>query len=246
MQVAKGIAMWYGGDDFYETDGTSVRSITKDAAGASKIKTILAAIPNDEKEYCVSWTVPEKSWYCTTVPQDTDDENEYVIVYNYETRRWATPFVHATPGDAPAVAGHFYDSDYGRIIYAAFYDQHIYQWETGQTDAGVNYTCKARTKSFGFGQNAILKAMRRIHALVPSIAETLTARIYRDQDAAAIATRADVSLYGGREWKRINVTNVRELGAVVSLELEYAGDQDFEISGLSFEITMNRRSRRPV
>ena len=107
-------------------------------------------------------------------------------------------------------------------------------------------TCKYRSKSFGYDAHGLLKAMRRIHLLCPNIAEDLTARLYRDQDASAIKERTGISLNLGREWKRLNLSNLRELGAVVSLELEYAGDQDFSIQALAFEIMTTATARRPA
>jgi hypothetical protein len=242
--VAEGILFWYSGDDFYESDGSTVRSVTKATREGSKIKDILASITDDEKENVVAWVHPELSWYCATVPTGGDNKMDLTLVYDYKARTWTT-FKYANPDDSPAFCGEFFDNDLGRILYCAFYDGHVYQWQNGQTDDGTNYTCTFRGKSFGYDSHAVLKAMRRLHVQVPTIAEDLIVNLYRDQDAAAISTRT-VSLNVGREWKRTNVTNIRDLGAVVSVEFSYAGDQDFEIDGIAFEIVKTGRSRRPA
>jgi hypothetical protein len=236
LKAIRSIAVWYGGDDFYMTDGTTVEGI-----GDPKIKDILSNIPESKHEYIVSWIHPTKKWYVTTVPQDESGENIYELVFNYENGTWQV-FEHGALG-AAAFGGEFFDDDYGRIMYASYYDAHLYQWHEGATDAGASFTASFKTKSFGYDAHSLMKAMRRIHILTPKVAETLTANLYRDNTDSILTTRT-FSLYQDRKWKRVAISNMRELGATLSLEFEYSGDSDIHIDALAFEIVSKYRSSK--
>lgn len=239
MQLFETLGFWFGGDDFYKSDGTGVQGI-----GNPKIKTIVKAIPASRQEYVSSWMIPELYWYVSSVPQDESGENTYELVHDARLGTW-TVFEHGTL-KAPCYAGEFFDTNYGRVIYAVFYDGHIYQWHLGANDAGEAITCRVKLKSFGFDSQGFLKAMRRVNLLTPRVAETLTARLYRDDDSSHIRERTGIDLNTRNLWKRTGLSNKGYLGSTVCLELEYEGDSDFEINGISFEIVKTGRMRRPT
>lgn len=238
-KVWESTGFWYGGDDFYYTDGSSVKSI-----GNPKIRDFIKAIPQTYQEYAVSWVIPKLFWYVTTVPQDESGENTYELVLDAKSHTWS-PFEHGAL-KAPAYAGEFFDTDYGRVIYAVFYDGQIYQWHLGSDDAGEAITCRVKMKSFGFDSQGFLKAMRRVNILTPRISEVLTARLYRDDDSSHIRERTGISLDTRNRWKRVGLSNKNYMGTTVCLELEYEGMSDFEVNGLSFEIQKTDRMRRAV
>lgn len=232
MQVAEGIAFWFEGTDFFLTDGSQVI-----AMGRPYVQDSIAALTDDEKESMVSWVFPELKWYCTTAP-----ESGIVFVANYKDRTWSI-FEHGTLG-APHYAGEFADENFGRVMYCVFDDGHIYQWHRGQDDAGEAITCRVKTKSYGFDANAFMKAIRRINILTPRIAETLTARLYRDTSSTVLKSDT-INLNARDGWKRANISNVRAPGATVNVELEYTGMSDFEIHALAFEMVLAQRQPRP-
>lgn len=233
MQVAEGVAFWFEGKDFFQTDGAQVIGM-----GRPYVQDTIDALTDSEKERMVSWIFPDLKWYCTCAP-----DSGVVFVANYKTRTW-TIFEH---GDlaAPTYVAEFADENFGRVMYAVFDDGHIYQWHTGNDDAGGAITCRVQTKSYGFDAHAFMKAVRRVNILTPKIAEVMTARLFRDQETSHTKEHSDVNLNASRRWKRLNISNLRKRGATVRMEFEYNGASDFEINALAFEMHLSETQIRP-
>lgn len=244
MKAVRTLAFWYGGDDFYYSDGTSVKGI-----GSPYLKGILENIPDSYKDRIVSWVHPPNRWYVTSVPQDSSGQNQLDLVLNYEKLReegkprWDI-FEHGTL-KSPAYCDELADENYGRFMYASFYDGHLYRYNYGSDDAGQAISAKFRTKSFGYDMHNLLKAMRRVHVLSPSVPQNLTVKLYRDEETSPVKTRV-ISLNQQRKWKRLAISNMRRLGATLSLELEYSGASEFEINALAFELVQKLRSSRVI
>lgn len=235
MKAFEGSAMWLGLDDFYRTDGTSVVGV-----GSPYVRSFLDTVADSEKKNTQSWLLPKLKWYVTTFPETGRE-----VVYDYGSGTW-TIFKRGSL-NAPVYGADFYDENYGHKIYNVFADGNLYEWNTGTTDYGENIVAKARGKDFGFDTNALLKVMRNVHLLSTNVpGGTITARIFRDGNDSAIVTRAGISLDRPRKWKNLKVSNLRNAGTTVSLELEYSDEPEFEVSGLAFEVASLDRPSRAI
>lgn len=214
MAGLKRMAFWFGGDDFYVTEGSDVQGFA-----TNKIKSIIEAIPEKHWELVQGFIYPKLGWYVASVP-DESGENVKELVFNYNTGVWEV-FTHdfAGQGKGFSYAGEFVVDDQKREMYATYYDNHLYRYHDGGTDAGTPIVCRRRTKEYGFDQNGILKALRKLHLLVGPIDESLTIRVFKDRASSAVKTKT-VSLSGGRPWKRTGLNNLRKPGNTVSFELE--------------------------
>ncbi|MHC4705079.1 MAG: hypothetical protein ACYTFQ_31400, partial [Planctomycetota bacterium] len=127
-----------------------------------------------------------------------------------------------------------------------FSNGHLYQWNTGKTDAGTAIAGVARTKSFGFDTHAMLKFLRNLNFHCPSVAENLTIKLFGDDLSTAIKTRT-VSLENlDANWSPVAISNMQQLGTTLALQFEYSGDSEFSIDGISFQIVPKKRTRRPL
>lgn len=235
MKAFEGSAIWLGLDDFYRTDGTSVIGI-----GSPRVRSFLDAVSDSEKKNAQSWLVPALKWYVTTFPETGRE-----LVYNYGDGSW-TKFKRGSL-NAPAYAADFYNADYGHAIYCVFDDGNLYEWNVGTNDYGEAIVAKMRGKDFGFDSHAMLKVMRNVHLLSTNVpGGSLTAKIYRDGQSSPIVNRPGISLDQPRQWKNLKVSNLRNAGSTVSLELEYDGEPAFEIKGIGFEIASLDRPSRAI
>jgi hypothetical protein len=234
MKTFKGSAIWLGLDDFYRTDGSSTEGI-----GAPWVRAFLDSVTDAEKKDAQSWIVPSRKWYVTTFPTTGSE-----LVYNYDAGSW-TRFQRGSLG-APAYAAETYDANYARKIYCVF-TNNLYEWDTGNTDYGEAIVGKARGKEFGFEAEGLLKVMRNLHLLSNNIdGYTLTARLYRDGGSTAIKTRTGIDISGPRNWKNLKLSNLRNAGSTISLELEYSGQTALEIYGLAMEIASLDRPQKAI
>jgi len=222
MKTVEGLAFWYEGEDVIMTDGQSVRGIAN-----PKIRDLLAAEPVADRYRAVGWIVPRIGWYVLSLPSGKE------IVYNFRSQGWDV-FKRGTLASA-YYADEVFGSDLERAIYAVFTDGHLYELESGNTDNGQAISCKWRSKEFGFAENATLKAIRKLSALIPLIAENATFKLYRDSGTTAFKSK---TLYLGdkRPWKRLGLSNAKDLATTISLGVEYNGLSPFKFNGLKFEI----------
>jgi hypothetical protein len=222
MKTTEGLAFWYEGEDVIMTDGQSVKGI-----GIPRIRKILEAEPVVDRYRAIGWIVPRIGWYVLSLPSGKE------LVYNFRSQGWDV-FKRGTLGSA-YYADEVFGSDLERKIYAVFTDGHLYELESGNTDDGQPIVCKWRSKEFGFAENATLKAIRKLSALIPLIPENATFRLYRDSASTPFKSR---TLYLGdkRPWKRLSLSNAKDLATTVSIGLEYSGATPLSFNGLKFEI----------
>src|SRR5574341_482885 len=83
MKSAEGFLFWYGGDNFYRSDGANVESIS-----TIKIRRLLDRIPDSRKEFVVSGISPRRGLYLSAVTLDSGTKNTHVLAYNYRTEAW--------------------------------------------------------------------------------------------------------------------------------------------------------------
>jgi hypothetical protein len=240
MAVTEGLCFWFGGDNFYMTDGNKVTSI-----GSVEMSTYIEGIQSAYFDRIVGAALPSKGWYVAGIPYGAGaTEINVLLVYAYKTGDW-TAFTYDSSIGCPQFLGDFYSTNGEHIIYAPTdaVTGHVYQFESNDNDdAGYDIACVARTKSFGFDEDDTMKFMKEIQILVSTTgeAEDVTATLYRDDESSAEDTFS-LNTYGGKLWKRVNVANNGDLGNFMDLKIEYSGNADFKLAGLGFKIVDTRR-----
>lgn len=229
LQTAEGLIFWYSGDNIMRSEGVNVHSIT-----TTKLRTALDAIPAAMKEKAIGFVNPEESQYWFVCSAGSETENEVAYIYNYKTDSWSGP--HDWPFGAVNYVGSFFDENLERIIYAVGEDANVWQLNTGRKDGSSFISARIRTKGYGFDSPGVMKGLRRLSLLCSQIAETVTVRAYVDGSSTAAAERTGVSLNVPDAWKRIALHTLGTLGAVVQVEVEYAGESDFELEALLLEL----------
>lgn len=240
MSVAEGLCFWFGGDNFYMTDGNKVSSI-----GSIEIEDYVKNINPAYYDYIVSATLPSRGWYIAGIPYGASQTTiNVLLVYAYKTGDWAA-FTFDSNLGAPQFIGDFYDTNGTHILYAPVENStgHVYQLEANDNDdAGYDIACALRTKSFGFGEDDSLKFMKEIQLLISTTgeAEDVTVTLYRDDESSSEDTFS-LNTYGRKLWKRVSVANNGDLGNFMDLAVTYSGNADFKIAGLGFKIVDTKR-----
>jgi hypothetical protein len=250
MKSAEGLIFWYGGDNFYRSDGVGVEAIS-----SIKIRDLLARITSFAG---MSAEVhPKQSLYICHVPLDGALVNTHSLVYNYKTDAWAV-FEH--PGGtvlsttyshiSPSYMASFYTSFGVQILYSLFYDGHLYRYLDGEDDYGTDIEASFSTKAFGLALQGYLKACQSVSLLCTSIPdEDILLSLYSDFSIGesypdlAIVSR-HVSLEGSDRWKHYKLSNLRDPGDFVQLRGKYIGDPVLEIEGISLSVLELARRRR--
>jgi len=104
-----GLAFWLGINDFYMSDGQSIRSI-----GRGKVRPLIHNIEKetagiDQKPF--GFVYERKHWYLISVPTIDVATNKLIIGYNYEDDAWFTFNTNNGTDDVPSVFVVDYDSD---------------------------------------------------------------------------------------------------------------------------------------
>jgi hypothetical protein len=82
MQVAEGHVYWFGGDNFYQSDGSQVRSI-----GDVQIRSLVDGIDAGDYDKITAAVDATNSWYIAKIVSGGSD---YLVVYNYKSQEWTT------------------------------------------------------------------------------------------------------------------------------------------------------------
>lgn len=237
MKNAEGLMFWFGGSDFFVTDGVTVESISD-----PKVKDIVDAIPNDQRENVVAAVEPSLGWYVASVASGVGQTtNNKLLIYNYRDKVWSV-FEYAA--GAPRFIGDFYGSDFELLLYAVFYDQKVYSLNDGVDDNGTAISAEVRGKQFGFGADSVYKALRHFSLLCDSFAGSFTFNLYRDGSSTPHKSRA-VSMNQTPAWKRVAISNTNQAATLVQIGWTYSGRVPHEVSGFAYEM-VNYDQRRSV
>jgi len=234
MKTSEGLCFWFGGDNFYMTDGNSVRAV-----GDVQVRALIDDIPAANYDLVVGGIDARRGWYIAGIPYGAGiDYINRILVYSYQTGDWAV-FTYDSAIGAPQCFGDFTDENGKAIIYCPTYNSagHVYQFNEGVDDYGNDIACALRTKSYGFGEEDTMKFMKEVQVMISTTgeAEDITANLYVD-DAAAAQDTFTLNTYGGYLWKRIAIANNTVLGNFMDVELTYTGNADFRIAGLGFKL----------
>lgn len=246
VHVIGGSLFFYGGDDVYRSDGGPPVPI-----GSPNVKAVLDAIPDSERENVVGTVFPKYNLYLLCVRQPPNNgTTDLVLAHNYRTGAWST--LHYFSGGvadgfegplgtrAPHAIAQVFDSSYGEQLYGAFNNGFLYNIWTGTRDRNIAFNSKVRTKSFALGSQGLWKTLRQLFLLCTSAAANITVKALLDGSTTATKSRT-VSLDTDREWKRFSLSTLGKPAATIQIEIEYNGDPQIEIAGLSLHGTRWKR-----
>jgi hypothetical protein len=236
MKSAERLLFWYSGENVYRSDGVNVVSIS-----TVKIRKLLDKIPESMREKVVGTVYPKDSLYVLTFSQGSTTQNQKSIAYNYKTDTWAP--LDFPNGIAPAFIGDFYDTNFAHVLYALFYDKHVYQLFSGNDDFGNAIVATFRGKGLGLDHQGLMKGSRRLSVLCTTAAESLTLKIFNDGSLTPATSRV-VSLDQTREWKRYSLSTLGKLAANLQIGIEYSGRTPIELSGVILEAMGFKRMGR--
>ena len=241
VAVAENFAFWFGGDNFYLSDGNKVAAI-----GSLEVQDIVEQISSADYGLIKGTVFPEEGWYLVGIPSSGVITSW--LGYNYRTGDWHTMTFDAGMGTPTFMQ--LVPDEYGKpVIYAPFsasaQEGHIFRFmdPDAEDDFGYDIACILHSKNYGFGKEDSMKFMKDVEFLMSTTfaAENVTFTLYSDDTVAAFSTQT-INTYGKKMWKRVPLANNGAPGNFLSLKIEYSGNSDFSIMGLGFKIVdLNRQ-----
>jgi hypothetical protein len=229
MRASEGFAFWFGGDNFYQTDGNVVRAI-----GDIHLRDLLDSVDSSKYSEIVSAVDERFSRYMTILP--ITGGGRVVAVFNYRNGTWTT-FTWAAAVGAPTFMADFFDQYSSPVIYCNMgttaNQKSIFQYDvdTENTDDGTAIECVALTKYWGTDKAESLKFMKEIGLQASVVAANITATLYGDEQTIKSGP-IDVYMSPGRKWKRFPLANNGSLATELALKFEYSGSAPIDIMGL--------------
>lgn len=235
VAVAENFAFWFGGDNFYLSDGSKVAAI-----GNTEVIDIIQNISSDDYDLIQGTTYPKDGLYMVGIP--VSGVITSWLAYNYRTGDWHTMTFDAAVG-TPTFIELVPDANGEPVLYgpfsAAAHSGQIFRFmdPTEGDDFGSVIECIFHSKNYGFQTEDSMKFMKEIQFLMSTTgaAEDITVELWRDDESAREKT-ISVNTFGKKLWKRIPIANNDVPGNFLSLRCVYSGDADFTILGLGFKI----------
>jgi hypothetical protein len=245
----EGVLFFFGGDNFYRSDGGAPYAISN-----TEIRNTLDAIPQEQQVYVQVSVYPRRSWLICSVPQN--DGERVALVHNYKTGAWTkfrhwdnvhwidrlnTPFGESAPL-CVTQDGHAYDYDKGLVD------------RPGRPDEQTDYeehriTCRLRSGAFATGAD-VRMWMRRFRMLCDTVGHYITATLFSDEKPDP-ANQRQLPLHRGqlggrgiaRRWKLFNF-NSPLLGYTHQLQIEYDGRDPLQVEGIGVEFNQREGYRQ--
>lgn len=238
MRSAEGLLFWYSGENFYVSEGVTVRSISDE-----KVLGTLKTIPKAMKERVAAGIYPRLGWYVAAIASgDGATENNLVLVYNYRSRKWCT---FRYPFNAPGFFGDFYDTYFEGLLYGVTStENNILDFISGNTDLGANILAYADGKQFALGDQAKLKGVKGTAVLCDSVSYDMTMTLNLDQ-SVDYATRT-FSLDTNKSWKNASLNNMGRLATTIQYKIAYSGLLPITVSALKFQVHTFDRMEQPA
>ncbi len=232
LVVADGVLYYYTGVNLVRSDGAGVVILP----GLERVRATLDAIPEDEKDDVSAVTVPSRGWVIFNVPQPLSTRK--AIVYDYKNNVFQT-FPSSIPVFAMERLG---QPDQAEAVLAAGYQgavSTLYEFLSGTDDDGTAIAPTLKTKSFGYDRGIGDKVTRHVSLLTNQVNGTVTIKVYHDDVLAA--TRAGLSL-NSKGWKRFVMATAGTPGALVAVEIVYAGSAQLRIDQIQIDgVNLMRR-----
>jgi len=236
MKAAEGLAFWFGGDNFYQSDGNAVKAI-----GDRKIRDIVDGVSLSAASRVMGAIDSKKSWYMALIPSGGATEPNKVVVYNYRDDTWTTFDYLMANGSvgAPGWMVDFFDTDGATILYSNLQggdEDSVLQMNVGVDDDGRDITTEAITKSFGYDKEDVVKIMKDIAVQMTIADQDVEVALLLDEGTVSTLGEKNVSLTDGRLWKRVPLANNGDPAVSIALRLQTSGQKALECLGLSFTI----------
>jgi hypothetical protein len=233
MRSAEGLAFWFGGDNFYMTDGTSAKGI-----GDVKVRELIDSIDSQYYNLVTGAIVDKNGWYVAGIPANGSATVNTELIFNYRTLEWATFTYDA---NTPIILGDFYDTNDQSIVYCSDGTGDIFQWDSGNTDNGTAIAIDILTKRFGLERDDILKIMRDVALHTNKIAESVTIDIHVDGTSRASGS---YNLWSDNTWKRLALSSRDYPGTYLQLRIQCSGTSALELKGFQLKVVdLNRRAQ---
>ena len=236
MKAAEGTAFWFGGDNFYRSDGNAVQGI-----GDIKIRDLVDGVDLTYATRMVAAIDSKKGWYMCLVPSSSATEPDKLAVYNYRDDAW-TIFDYLmvnTNAGAPSWIADFFDTTGAKLVYCNLQggdENSVFQLNTGTSDDGRDVTASFTTKSFGYDKEDVMKFMKDVSVQTSVVDQNAVVTLLKDNDVVSDLGAKTYSMSGGRLWKRVPLANNGDPAVSMALKFEVTGTKDLEILGLSFKI----------
>lgn len=245
MRSMEGIAVWFGGEQFYKTDGSQVVGI-----GDIKLRRALGEIPPQYYQRVSSAYYSKHKWYKATLP-GSDGLPAWTAIYDLRSKAWTLFRYHEDLSYAPTCFDEFVDSYYGRMIYGTFGDGHLYRLHNGDLDDGNLITSTWRSKAYDFAKKGQYKRNKRMSFLMypQDLTEvrsgTVTARLYHDLKTEPENTR-DLDVSEIVDYARMGLSSKSKSAKLIQFEMEYTGQPKMEFAEVSFESILYPRGGKVV
>jgi hypothetical protein len=229
MRASEGFAFWFGGDNFYQTDGNVVRAI-----GDIHVRDAIDSIDTSKYSEILSIIDEKFSRYMTILPQTGG--GRIILVFNYRNGTWTTFTFDAAVG-APTFIADFFDTYSSPIMMCNLgttaNQKSVFQFDedSTNTDDGTAITCLATTKYWGTDKAESLKFMKEIGIQADVVAADLKITLLGDEETIK---GGPINLYmsPGRKWKRVPLANNGNLATELALKFEYSGASPIDLLGL--------------
>lgn len=234
MATAEGLAFWFGGTNFYKSDGSQVKAI-----GDIHVRTLIDGIDPQYYDQVTGAIDDTRSWYIVGIPSAAASTVNMYLVYNYRDDNWAT-FTYT--GTAPQILSDFYDTNGQAIIYAGLGTGNLYTFNTGTTDDGTAIPVDVLTKRFGIDTDDVLKIVRDAGIHASAIDENITVHVYGE---GASLKNMTVNLNESNfPWTTFALSSRGEPSTYVQLRFVYTGTRALDIKGYQLKvIDIGRRGR---
>ena len=233
MRTAKGLAFWFGGNNFYEFNGNSVEPI-----GDDKVRDLISTIDPDYYSKVVGAIDTTNRWYIAAIPANGSSTITHHLVYDYKQKIWST---FTWTNSAPHTLEDFFNSSGSRVLYCSAQDGNLYKYNDGTTDDGTAIACRFDTKKFGFDRDDVLKIVRETYVHGNSVDGTANARLLVDDVDQGAVSFSTASAAGA--WKTANTSSKSAPGEYVQLRVDYSGVPEWRVKGYGMKVVDLNRKR---
>ena len=236
MKASEGSAFWFGGDNFYRSDGNSVVGI-----GDVKIRDLVDGIDLTYASRIVSAIDSKKGWYMSIIPSASATTPDKVAVYNYREDTWSIFDYKMANGSmgAPTWIADFFDTSGANIIYGNLQggdEDSVLQYNIGTNDDGRDITSTFTTKSFGYDKEDIMKFMKDISIQSSIVDQQAVVTLLKDNSVVSDLGAKTYEMSGGVLWKRVPLANNGDPAVSMALKFSVTGVKQLEILGITFKI----------
>lgn len=233
------VALWFGGDNFYMTDGTVVRAI-----GDIKIRTLVDSIDPADFDLIYGAVDTTLGLFFGTIPTLGK-----VAIYNYRNDTWSQ-FDYFGGTDVPEFIIPYFDTLGQRMLYCSMVStdggKSIYMIDPDATDDnGTPIICEAITKYFGHEEEAGEVILNDFEVNCTPSTDLLTVTGMADEGYEYSPSTTLEIIGDRRNWFRPSLATNTRPANTVAVKLEYSGRDAVDILGFTMEVAYLER-RVPV